>query len=41
MVNNGNEQRVVPINEVKSFISQGFEYVAALPYGDAIIRIPF
>ncbi|MDG6907647.1 MAG: site-specific integrase, partial [Nitrososphaerota archaeon] len=31
MVNNGNKQRVVPIGEVKSFIGQGFEYVAALP----------
>ena len=41
MVNNGNKQRVVPINEVKSFIGQGFEYVAALPDGDAIVRIPF
>lgn len=41
MVNNGNKQRVVPINEVKSFIGQGFEYVAALPDGDAIIRIPY
>jgi integrase len=41
MVNNGNRQRVVPINEVKSFIGQGFEYVAALPDGDAIIKIPF
>ena len=41
MVNNGNKQRVVPINEVKSFISQGFEYVAALSDGDAIVRIQF
>ncbi|MDG7000129.1 MAG: site-specific integrase [Nitrososphaerota archaeon] len=41
MVNNGNKQRVVPIGEVKSFIGQGFEYVASLPDGDAIIRIPF
>lgn len=41
IVNNGNKQRVVLIGEVKSFIGQGFEYVAALPDGDAIIRIPF
>ena len=41
MVNNGNKQKVVPIGEVKSFIGQGFEFVAALPDGDAIIRIPF
>jgi hypothetical protein len=41
MVNNGNKQRVVPLGEVKSFIGQGFEYVAALPDGDAILRIPY
>jgi len=41
MVNNGNRQRVVPISEVKSFIRQGFEYVAALTDGDAVIKIPF
>jgi site-specific recombinase XerD len=41
MVNNGNKQRVVPIGEVRGYISQGFEYVAALPDGDAIMKLPF
>lgn len=31
MANNGNKLRVIPIQSVESIISQGFEYVAALP----------
>ncbi|MGI0090991.1 MAG: hypothetical protein ACREBS_04730 [Nitrososphaerales archaeon] len=41
MANNGNKQRVIPIQSVESFISQGFEYVAALPGEKAIVRVPF
>ena len=41
MANNGNKQKVIPIQSVESFISQGFEYVAALPDEKAIVRVPF
>ena len=41
MTGNGSRQKVVPIQEVRSFIGQGYEYVASLPDGGAIIRIPF
>lgn len=41
MANKGNKQRVIPIQSVESFISQGFEYVAALPDEKAIVRVPF
>ena len=40
MANNGNKQRVVPINQVRELIHQGWEYVAQLPTGEAIVRLP-
>jgi hypothetical protein len=40
MVNNGNKQKVVPVGDIKSYISQGFEFVASLPDGEAIVKIP-
>jgi hypothetical protein len=41
MTSNGSRQKVVPMNEVKSYISQGFEYVASLPDAEAIVKVPF
>ncbi|MDG6925790.1 MAG: site-specific integrase [Nitrososphaerota archaeon] len=41
MANNGSRQKVIPIQEVKSYIGQGFEYVASLPDGEAIVKVPF
>lgn len=41
MANNGNKQREIPIESVESFISQGFEYVAALRDEKTIVRAPF
>jgi integrase len=41
MANNGNKQRVVPVSEVRDLIPQGWEYVAQLPTGEAIVRLPF
>lgn len=38
--NNGNRQKVVNINDVKSFIEQGWEYVGILPNNEAIIKLP-
>ena len=40
MVNNGNRQRVVPVSRVAEFINQGFEFVASLPDGSAVLRLP-
>ncbi len=41
MTNNGSRQKVIPLQEVKSYIGQGFEYVASLPNDEAIVKIPF
>jgi hypothetical protein len=41
MANNGSRQKVVPIEEVKSHIAQGFEYVASLPNDEAVVKVPF
>lgn len=41
MTGNGSRQRVVPIQEVRSFIGQGYEYVASLPGGEAVVKVPF
>jgi integrase len=40
MANNGNRQKVVPVGEVRDLIPQGWEYVAQLPTGEAIVRLP-
>jgi len=41
MAINGSRQKVVPLQEVKSWIRQGYEYVASLPSGEAIVKVPF
>jgi hypothetical protein len=41
MTGNGSRQKVVPIQEVGSYIGQGYEYVASLPNGGAIVKVPF
>lgn len=41
MTGNGSRQKVVPVQEVRSYIGQGYEYVASLPDGEAIVRVPF
>jgi hypothetical protein len=41
MKNNGNKQKVIDLNEVDQFISEGWEYVASLPNDRAIIKMPF
>lgn len=40
MANNGNHQRVIPVGEVESYISNGWEYVATLSNEKAILRLP-
>jgi hypothetical protein len=41
MTGNGSRQKVIAIQEVRSFIGQGYEYVASLPDGGAIVKVPF
>jgi hypothetical protein len=41
MTGNGSRQKVVPVQEVRSYIGQGYEYVASLPDGGAIVKVPF
>ena len=41
MTNNGSRQKVIPLGEVKSYIGQGYEYVASLPDAEAIVKMPF
>lgn len=40
MKNNGSRQRVVPVEEVESYITQGWEYVNTLPNDKAILKLP-
>jgi hypothetical protein len=37
---NGNSLKVISMAEVKKYISEGFEFVSALPNGKCIIRLP-
>ncbi len=41
MTGNGSRQKVIPVQEVRSYIGQGYEYVASLPDGGAIVKVPF
>lgn len=41
MTNNGSKQKVIPVGDVETYISQGWEYVATLPDNRAILKIPF
>jgi negative regulator of sigma E activity len=41
MSSNGSRQKVISINDVKSYLNQGFEYVDSLPNGEAIVKMLF
>jgi hypothetical protein len=41
MANNGNRQRVIPLGDVEKYLSEGWEYVTALPNECAIVKMPF
>ena len=41
MANRGLRQKVMPIQEVRSHIGQGYEYVVSLPDGRATVKVPF
>ncbi len=40
VINNGNRQKVVSLDEVEHFIEKGWEYVNVLPGNKAIIKLP-
>ena len=40
MVNNGNNQRVVRLEDVEDFLSRGWNYVAKLYDEKAVIKLP-
>ncbi len=40
MTNNGNRQKVVPVDQVRELLPQGWEHVAQLPTGEAIVKLP-
>jgi hypothetical protein len=40
MADNGARQKLVSVNDVETYLSQGWEFVASLPEGRAIMRIP-
>ena len=41
LTDNGSRQKVVPVDEVKNFLAQGYEYQAILGNGEAIVKLPF
>jgi hypothetical protein len=40
MTNNGHKQKVIPMSELKTHISQGWEYIAQLPDSEAVVKLP-
>ena len=40
ILNNGNRQKIIPIEEIEKYINEGWEYITQLPNGKAIIKIP-
>ncbi|MDG7016332.1 MAG: tyrosine-type recombinase/integrase [Nitrososphaerota archaeon] len=40
MTNNGHQQKVTPASEVEDFLAKGWEYVAALPDGKVVLKLP-
>jgi len=41
MVNNGAKQRVIAVRSVEQYLSEGWEFVSALPEDKAVVRIPY
>ena len=41
MTNNGNRQRVIALADIEKYLSNGWEYVTALPNERAVIKMPF
>jgi predicted house-cleaning noncanonical NTP pyrophosphatase (MazG superfamily) len=41
MNNNGSRQKVIAVNEVEQYLSDGWEYLASIAGDRAIVRLPF
>jgi integrase len=39
-LNGNSKQKIVPMNELKQWVTQGWEYVSSLPTNEAIIKLP-
>jgi len=39
-MNNGHPQKVIPINELRKYIEEGWEYIRDLGDKEAIVRLP-
>ena len=40
VINNGNPEKVISLDEVEKYISDGWEYVDSLPQGKVIVKLP-
>ncbi|MEM3570255.1 MAG: hypothetical protein QXI20_12100 [Candidatus Jordarchaeales archaeon] len=41
MTENGAKQKVIPVDEIEQYISEGYDFEAVLLTGKAIMRLPF
>ena len=41
MSDNGAKQKVIPVNEIEQYISEGYDFEAVLPNGKAVMRLRF
>jgi hypothetical protein len=41
LANNGNRQRIIPLADVERWVTEGWEYVTALPNERVIVKMPF
>jgi len=39
-MNNGHPQKIIPINELRKYIEEGWEYIRDLGDKEAIVRLP-
>jgi len=39
-INNGHPQKIIPINELRKYIEEGWEYIRDLGDKEAIVRLP-
>jgi len=39
-MNNGHPQKIIPINELRKYIEEGWEYIRGLGDKETIVRLP-
>ena len=39
ILNNGNKQKIISINDLETYITHGWEYVTTLPNGKVIVKV--